>query len=233
MEIIKATTINDAWHQAVYLCWKNGYDYKIDSGSYQGQIRRQFDFFACEISHPETRPLAIQFPEQMSIPAPNNENQIQDYAANYLLNSEVNRKETYTYGSRMLAWFTGKYDSTWKKYPRNFNQLEWVINHFKKYPGNNHCTLSIPRGDDLLLPHAPCLRTVDLKIVNGRLEITVYFRSWDLWGGFPTNLGGFQIFNEFVAQEIGIPTGKIYAASAGLHLYEMYFNVVKIRLNRN
>ncbi len=224
MNTIKATTINDAWHQAVYQCWKDGYDYKIDSGSYQGQIRRQFDFFACEIAQPETRPLAIQFPENLSVPAPNTEAQIEDYAANYLLNKETSHKETYTYGSRMLNFPNP--DGTYT------DQVEWIINHLREFPGNNHCAITVPLGGDLTLSHAPCLRVVDLKIVNGKLDISVYFRSWDLWSGFPTNLGGFQLFNEFVAQEIGIPTGKMFAASAGLHLYEMYFEVVKARFNQ-
>lgn len=227
METIKATDINDAWHQAVYLCWEEGYDYKIDSGSYQGQIRRQFDFFACEIALPQSRPLTIRFPEGLSIPTPNTIEQIQDYAVNYLLSPKIGLNETYTYGSRMLA-FPDYYNPSSKK----FNQVEWVIDHFKKYPGNNHCTLNIPLGTDLRLKHAPCLRLVDFKIVNGKLDITVYFRSWDLWSGFPTNLGGFQIFNEYVAEEIGISTGKMFTASAGLHLYEMYFDIVKQRLRR-
>ncbi len=225
MQTVKATTINDAWHQAVYLCWEHGYDYKIDSGSYSGQIRRQFDMFACEISQPETRPLAIKFPEGLSVPPPNTEEQIQDYAVHYLLSDEVSKNETYTYGSRMLAFPNPDGSKT--------NQLEWIIEHFKEYPGNNHCAINIPLGGDLILSHAPCLRQVDLKIVDGKLDITVYFRSWDLWSGFPTNLGGFQIFNEYAAQEIGIPTGKMFAVSAGLHLYEMYFDVVKARFKRD
>lgn len=224
MQTIKVTTINDAWFQAVYLCWEYGYDYKIDSGSYQGQIRKQFNFFACEITYPEIRPLAIQFPEGLSVPPPNNETQIHDYAANYLLSRHLSKKETYTYGSRMIAFPNPDGTVT--------DQIGWIIEHFKKYPGNNHCAITIPLGGDLKLSHAPCLRTVDLKIVNGKLDITVYFRSWDLWSGFPTNLGGFQIFNEYVAQEIGIPSGKMFAASAGLHLYEMYFDVVKARLRK-
>lgn len=223
METVKAKTINDAWHQAVYLCWKKGLDYKIDKGSYQGQIRRQFDFFACEIEYPETRPLKIEFPEGLSVPPPNTDEQINQYAVNYLLNSEVSKNETYTYGSRMFDFPNPDGSRT--------NQFEWIIDHFRKYPGNNHCALTIPLGGDLNLPHAPCLRTVDLKIVDGKLNISVYFRSWDLWGGFPTNLGGFQIFNEIAAQGIGIPTGKMFAASAGLHLYEMYFGVVKERFH--
>ena len=224
MEVVKATTINDAWFQSVYQCWEKGYDYKIDSGSFSGQIRRQFDFFACEISNPETRPLAIQFPEGLSVPAPNDEEAIGEYAVNYLLNFIPGEKETYTYGSRMLDFPNPDGSTT--------DQVKWVIDHFKEFPGNNHCALTIPLGGDLLLPHAPCLRTVDFKIVNGKLDITVYFRSWDLWAGFPTNLGGFQIFNEYIAQEIGIPSGKMFAASAGLHLYEMYFDVVKARFNK-
>ncbi len=223
MIVVKATTISDAWHQAVYQCWKNGYDYKIDSGSYQGQIRRQFDFFTCEISQPEVRPLAIQFPENMTLPPPNTEEQVEDYAVSYLLSKDISGKETYTYGSRMLNFPNPDGSFT--------DQIKWIIEHLKGFPGNNHCAITIPLGGDLNLEHAPCLRVVDLKIVHEKLDISVYFRSWDLWSGFPTNLGGFQIFNEFIAQEVGVPTGKMFAASAGLHLYEMYFPVVKMRFN--
>jgi len=224
MVALKTTTINDAWFQAVYACWNQGYDYHIDSGFYQGQERRQFDFFALEIAMPETRPLYIEMPEGCPVPSPNDEQAIENYALNYLLSGETTKNETYTYGSRMLNFpcLDGSV----------FNQVQWIIDHIKQSPGNNHCCINIPLGNDVTLKHAPCLRSVDFKIVNGKLDIHVYFRSWDLWAGFPTNLGGFQIFNEYVAQEIGIPTGKMFASSTGLHLYSQYFDVVKQRLGK-
>jgi thymidylate synthase len=54
----------------------------------------------------------------------------------------------------------------------------------------------------------------------GKLHFIVYFRSWDLWAAFPTNLGGLQLMKEFMASEIGCEDGEIIAASKGLHLYD-------------
>jgi thymidylate synthase len=85
----------------------------------------------------------------------------------------------------------------------------------------------------VLLDHSPCLRSVDLKLVDGRINMTVYFRSWGLWAGFPTNLGGLQLLNEYIASETGTESGKIFVSSSGLHIYSMYLNMVQRRLGVN
>lgn len=228
MICIAGTSINDVWHRAVYNCWKKGTDYVVEQGSNVGQIRRQLDYFVCEIIYPETRPLAITFPENIHIPTPNMEHMIEDYAVNYLLSDIVSDNEEYTYGERILSYLTvsGPTDTIIR-----VNQLKNVIEKLKQTGNTNQATIEIGSGNDILLADPPCLRVIDLKILNGELNMSVYFRSWDLWSGFPTNLGGLQILNEYIAQEIGVNTGKLFAASAGVHLYEMYFDIVKQRFN--
>lgn len=220
MITVLATNITDCWHQAAYACWRSGYDYKIEQGSLVGQIRRQLPFFVGEIVNPGKRPLAIQFPEGMTLPLPNTEQQIEDYAIRYLLSAEIAKNELYTYGSRLMEYryLGGK-----------INPLQILINRLKEFKGSNQYTLEVATPFDITLSDPPCLRVIDFKVVNGRLDISVYFRSWDLWCGMPTNLGGLQILNEYVAQEVGIETGKMFMASAGLHLYSMYFDLVKAR----
>ena len=61
------------------------------------------------------------------------------------------------------------------------------------------------------------------------LTMSVYFRSWDLWAGFPTNLGGLELLKQYVAQECGLENGKMYAYSAGLHIYGYQEEIVRIR----
>jgi len=70
----------------------------------------------------------------------------------------------------------------------------------------------------------PCLRFIQWRVVkdhNGvmRQDVHVVFRSWDLWGGFPSNLAGLQILNEEVAKGTGYTPGRVFAFSPGLHLY--------------
>jgi thymidylate synthase len=71
---------------------------------------------------------------------------------------------------------------------------------------------------------------VDTRVQDGRLNFVVYFRSWDLWGGFPTNLGGLQLLKEYMAEQIGVDDGCLIAFSKGLHLYEHCWDLAKMVL---
>lgn len=243
MIIVNATTISDAFHQILFKFlervngkYVNAYTTDIDSGSFgkdkfEGdsghvQQRLQADLAVAEISFPATRPLAVTFPENIGIPPVATQDAIEDYFSQYLMNAEMTVNEEYTYGNRMLAFESVQYIGNFYMIgcPPNtkivkFNQIDWVIKHFKDAPGNNHCCVEIAKGDDVLLKSSPCLRLISFKIVNGKLNITVFFRSWDFWSGFPINLGGLQLLNEYIASEIGIETGKMFAISDGLHIY--------------
>lgn len=258
MIFVSGTSISDVFHQMLFKFFEkdektgqflNAYVTDIDAGSFgkdkmgdEGgvQKRLQADLAVAEINYPEARPLGVVFPENSGIPPVCTQGSIEDYFANYLMNADVSVNEEYTYGSRMLNFphfipiADNLSDELKIKLHRSisFNQIEWVINHFKEAPGNNHCCVEIAKGDDVQLKHAPCLRLLSFKIVNGRLNITVFFRSWDFWSGFPTNLGGIQLLNEYMASEIGIKTGKMFAVSDGLHVYTHNVQFALERLGR-
>jgi thymidylate synthase len=256
MITVSGTSISDVFHQMLFKFFEkdeaenyiNAYVTDIDAGSFgkdkmgdEGgvQQRLQADLAVAEINYPEARPLGVVFPENSGIPPVCTQESIEEYFSSYLMNAELSKNETYTYGSRILEFphFTdgGRcgYERQGAGYTKEkFNQLDWIIKHFKAAPGNNHCCVEIAKGDDVLLKHAPCLRLISFKIVNGKLNITVFFRSWDFWSGFPTNLGGIQLLNEYVASEIGIKTGKMFAVSDGLHVYTHNVQFALERLGR-
>lgn len=64
-----------------------------------------------------------------------------------------------------------------------------------------------------------CLRHIDSRIQDNKLHFFPYFRSWDLWGGFPANLAGISLLQEYMAAEIGIEQGEMIVSSKGLHIY--------------
>lgn len=257
MIFVQATDINDAFHRILYKFFekdeggnlKNAYITEIDAGSFgkdkatatddkkSTTKRFQTELAVAEIIYPDARPLAVTFPEGLNIPPASTQDSVEEYFANYLMNAEVTVNEEYTYGSRILE-FPSFHETQLFGYEaqgsghrkEKFNQVNWVIDHFKKAPNNNHCCIEIAKGDDVLLKHAPCLRLISFKIVNGKLNITVFFRSWDFWSGFPTNLGGLQLLNEYIADAIGIETGKMYALSDGLHIYTHNSQFVAQRL---
>lgn len=74
-----------------------------------------------------------------------------------------------------------------------------------------------------------CLRSIDTRIQDGKLHFVVYFRSWDLWGGFPANLAAIQHLKEYMAGQIGVEDGELIAESKGLHLYDYAVPFARMR----
>ena len=65
------------------------------------------------------------------------------------------------------------------------------------------------------------------RVRDNRLNFIVYFRSWDLWAGFPSNLAAIQLLKEYMASEIGVGDGEIIAMSKGLHIYEYAWELAR------
>ena len=96
----------------------------------------------------------------------------------------------------------------------------------KKTPMTNQASISVAQPTDTKLEHPPCLRDLSWKIVDGKLNLTSYWRSWDLHSGLPTNLGGLELLNELVAYEVGVPVGKQICFSDGGHVYDYAWDLI-------
>ena len=256
LEFIEATTLPDAWFQCVYRILDVGNKYVIDRGSYEGQQRLEFDYITVHIKHPGARPLLPEIPAQLGIPNPVEEGYLDQYLP-YLMTGELKKGESYTYGQRLvrfpveLSVFPNSYDESMKMIIINeidqlkeekiiffdegfdkwcLNQIELLIWMYKsKGFGNNQMVLQVANPSDILLKDPPCLRQISTKIRDNKLHFIVYFRSWDLWGGFPANLGGIQLLKEYMTGEIGVEDGEIIASSKGLHLYDYTWELAKLR----
>jgi thymidylate synthase len=252
LETINATTLPDAWYQCIYKCIEKGRDFKIDRGSYEGQKRLEFDYITIQIKHPEMRPLLPEIPEQYNIPNPVKEGYLEDYLP-YLMTGELKEGESYTYGQRLTNsllhkdWvdkLTYEYEDiliqekdVWgdrnivkiKNAEYYLNQIELCIWTYKnKGFRNNQMVLQVAQPSDILLQDPPCLRHIDTRIQDNKLHFVVYFRSWDLWGGLPSNLGAIQLLKEYMAGEIGVEPGETIASSKGLHIYDYVFELGEI-----
>jgi thymidylate synthase len=248
---IKAFDIGDAWYQCLSKVLEIGREYEITSGSYAGeegksQKRKEFDYIVVQITNPGNRPLAPVVPEGM-VP-PTNDAYIEEYALKYLHTDQKQANEDYTYGQRLnnpMASLADEPDLISRLKMKNVNQIEEVIRRYKKdfankkgY-GTNQCTMSIEMPMDILLKDPPCLRIIDTRVreddnceTGFKLHFMVYFRSWDLVGGFPANLGGLQLLKEHMRREIGVDDGEIIAASKGLHIYEQSWGYANARCHK-
>ena len=69
------------------------------------------------------------------------------------------------------------------------------------------------------------MRHIDTRIQDNKLHFFPYFRSWDLFGGFPANLAAIEMMKQYCAAEIGVENGEIIASSKGAHLYDYTFEI--------
>jgi thymidylate synthase len=109
-------------------------------------------------------------------------------------------------------------------------QIEEVIRIYREDGhGTNQAYMTVGEPRAIFLKDPPCLRGIDTRIKDGKLHFVVYFRSWDLWNGFPANLGAIQLLKEYMASNIGVMDGEIIASSKGLHLYDYVWELAKLR----
>lgn len=212
---VEGYNIEECWRSVMWLCLKKGYDYKVEKGSYEGQIRKQLPYVVIRIKEPWKRPLAPIMPP--NILPPTTDDKIGDYFANYLMDTTLAKNEQYRYSSFIAP------------------QIDIIIEKLWQSNGNtNQATISVGDKDSINLSDPPCLRLIDFKVVNGKLNMSIFFRSWDLVAGFPENVGGLQLLKEYVLGHLSIYSspigqckdGEIICYSSGLHIYEHFFELV-------
>ncbi len=202
---IEARDLSEAWFLCLRKILTEGYEYTIDRGSYAGQRRKELDFVVVHIKYPGARPLVPDVPQ--GVPQPTTVQYIDEYLP-YLMTSRVAEGEQYTYGQYLER------------------QINEVIKMYRTDGHNtNQAYMAVGDADCICLSDPPCLRGIDTRIRYGKLHFMLYFRSWDLWAGFPSNLAGIQMLKEYMASEIGVDDGEIIATSKGLHLYEYSWEV--------
>ena len=72
-----------------------------------------------------------------------------------------------------------------------------------------------------------CTNAVQYLVRNGHVNALVYMRSNDAVFGYKNDFAWQKHVLDQVAEETGIPAGKIYWNVASLHVYERHFELVK------
>ncbi len=209
MEIsfIDARDLSEAWFLCLRRVLAEGYEYKIERGSYAGQHRKELDLAVVQIRNPGNRPLVPDVPQ--GVPLPTTMDYIESYLP-YLMTAHRAEGEQYTYGQYLEK------------------QIAEVIKMYKEDGFNtNQAFMAVGDSQSLYLEDPPCLRSIDTRVRYDRLHFIAYFRSWDLWAGFPSNLAAIQLLKEYIAGEIGVADGELIAVSKGLHLYDYAWELAK------
>jgi len=213
LSVIEARDLAEAWFLCLGRVLEEGRRYKIDRGSYTGQHRQELDLVVVQVAYPATRPLIPDVPP--GVPPPSTMDYVESYLP-YLMTAHRKEGEQYTYGQYLEP------------------QIAEVIRMYKEDGhATNQAFMAVGDMQSVYLDDPPCLRMIDTRISEGKLKFIAYFRSWDLWAGFPSNLAAMQLLKEYMASEIGVADGELVAMSKGLHLYEYAWELARTVLRRD
>ena len=102
------------------------------------------------------------------------------------------------------------------------DQIDAAVAELKANPESRRVVMSLFAPGDLgqHSKDIPCNTHVALRRVRGRLEMTVFNRSNDLWLGVPYNWFVFRALQYVIARQLDIACGIQRHISSCLHLYE-------------
>jgi len=67
----------------------------------------------------------------------------------------------------------------------------------------------------------------DFKLRDGRLHLSIFFRSHDFAGAYPANLYGLARLLQYVSGQVGAEPGSISTTSSSAHIYEHDWDFVE------
>lgn len=135
----------------------------------------------------------------------------------YLPNFMTGKKGSvdYTYGERL--WNFPQIPG--QKY--RYNQVDQVMVDFlTRYPTDRAAVASIFGIQDHTAQSAPCMTFVQATNVEEKLDLTAYFRSHDIFGGWLLNAFGLRTFQKYIAGKLKMPLGNLTIYSNCAHIYD-------------
>lgn len=104
-----------------------------------------------------------------------------------------------------------------------FNQIEQALTQLRDNPNSRQVVLHIKEARNLICSPTKdlnCTVCLQLFIREGKLYMTTYMRSNDLWMGFPYDVFQFTCLQTLLAMELDVELGTYTHVAGSLHLYE-------------
>jgi len=196
---IRAASISEAWQRGLALIWRQGAEITDQRGT--------------KIKEILSLQMVVEDPYRDMIPPGYswNEERLEEYARQLL--SGDNPGFEYTYGERLRAWaLPGS---------APLDQIEQAIARLQASSSTRRAiAVTWIAPVDSRTEEVPCMIVDDFKLREGRLHLSIFFRSHDYAGAYPANLYGLARLLQYVAGEVGAEPGSISTTSASAHIYE-------------
>ena len=103
----------------------------------------------------------------------------------------------------------------------DINQLDVIINRLNKNINSNRAiAVTYNPMVDMNRQDIPCLQLIQALVRNDKLILSVYFRSNDLYGAFPSNMMFLTYLGMKIANELGVQFDYIDYHCSSLHIYK-------------
>jgi thymidylate synthase len=113
------------------------------------------------------------------------------------------------------------YGYQWRHYSDRVDQLRNILDTLKTNPTDRRmiCMAWNPLyNDEMALP--PCHIGWKVDVIGGKLHLTWWQRSCDLFLGIPFNLASYALLLHLISKHVGIPAGTVTGQLSNVHLYE-------------
>ena len=118
----------------------------------------------------------------------------------------------------------GDYKIDYGSYIYNNNgvdQVEWLKNRIKQKIETKSATIGLHKpGEEFLA----CLSLIDFKYRNNKLNMTIVYRSQNVFSSHPGNLVALRGIQNDVANSLNMQVGKIELLVISAHIYEFDFD---------
>lgn len=111
------------------------------------------------------------------------------------------------------------------KHKYGFDQWEYVKSMLVDNPGSRQAVIHIKTADDKQSNDVNCTVCLQFFVREGKLYMTTYMRSNDIWLGFPYDVFQFAAMQVLLSMELGLELGTYTHIAGSLHLYKR--NVVE------
>lgn len=160
--------------------------------------------------------------------------------------------EDYTYGERLFNYSKDEIDQLKKIYPwlslerfkkyfptGGIDQVAVsIIRKLSKFPYDKGAIAMIGNPYTDVFPQRPpkkipCLFLIQSQIYQGKLTLTAYFRSNDMYNAWPLNAFAIRKLQKNIAEKLDVEMGNLVTISNMAHVYEHNFSDMKSMLEKN
>ncbi len=110
-----------------------------------------------------------------------------------------------------------------------YSQIDYIVSELRRDADSRRAVMHLRVPDDSVDAKldVPCTLALQFFIRDNKLHQVVNMRSSDLVFGIAYDIPAFTVFQEMIANELGVDVGTYTHMSNSLHIYETHFPMVK------